>query len=366
MDTKAPVERFKCPGCSADMQFDPQTGGLKCAYCGATQKVSHPVNAVVEELDYERYSRASDPALLGQMSSKALEVTCSSCGSTTQFEPGAMSGQCPFCAASIVMQPKTANPLIAPNAVLAFKLPKQQATASVQQWLSSRWFAPSGLKSVTRPEGIQGVYVPFWTFDAQTNTRYRGQRGDYYYEEEMFTAFENGQEVRRSRQVRKTRWSPCSGRVENAFDDVLIPATKAIDRKRLQELDPWDLETVTPYEPAYLAGFQAQRYQVELPEGLAEAKAIMNAEIEHSVCRDIGGDEQNVESLDSAYRDVTFKHVLLPVWIGAYRFQGKVFQVTINARTGEVQGDRPYSAGKIALLVIAILVLILILVSLSK
>lgn len=348
------------------MEFDPQTGGLKCAYCGATQKVSHPVNAEVHELDYERYAGAADPALLGQMSSKAVEVTCSSCGSTTQFEPGSMAGQCAFCAAKIVMQPKAADPLIAPNAVLPFKLPKQQATSSVQQWLSSRWFAPSGLKSVTKPEGIQGVYVPFWTFDANTHTRYRGSRGDYYYVEEVFTAIENGQRVQRTQQVRKVRWTPCAGQVENAFDDVLVPATKSIDRKRLQELDPWDLETVTPYEPAYLAGFQAQRYQVDLPEGLADAKAMMSGEIHHTVCRDIGGDEQNVASEETSYRDVTFKHVLLPVWIGAYRFQGRVFQVTINARTGEVQGERPYSAVKIALLVIAILIVILVIVSLSQ
>jgi DNA-directed RNA polymerase subunit RPC12/RpoP len=366
LSRSAPVERFRCPGCSADMEYDPQTGGLKCDYCGSTQKVSHPVNVEVTELSFDEYTGDPGSTRLGRMSAKALEVTCSGCGSTIEFETGAMAGVCPFCAAKIVMQPKAADPLIAPNAILPFSIAKQQATGSVRQWLASLWFAPGGLKNVARPEGIQGIYVPFWTYDARTETTYRGARGDYYYETETVMVNQNGRTAPVRRQVRKTRWQAAAGRVANAFDDILVPATRSIDRKRLRDLDPWDLETVKPYEPAYLAGFQAQRYQIALPEGLGEAKQMMSGEILHTVRQDIGGDEQRVDETHTSYHDITFKHVLLPVWIGAYRFQGKVYQVTINARTGEVQGERPFSAGKIALLVAVITVLVFLLVLLAR
>jgi hypothetical protein len=147
--------------------------------------------------------------------------------------------------------------------------------------------------------------------------------------------------------------------VQVGFDDILVPASTAVVRKRLDELEPWDLPGLKPYEPGYLSGFQAQRYQVDLPAGLQSAHEVMAGEIRSSIHRDIGGDEQRIHSVDTGYFEETFKHLLLPVWIGAYQFQSKVYQVVVNARTGEVQGERPWSAWKIAGLVIVLLLVIL-------
>jgi len=353
------MERFKCPGCAADVQFDPASGALKCSYCGTVQKVSHPVNSAVRELPFEEFARNEDPSRLGAMSQTAVEVACSSCGSRLECNPDELTATCPFCAAGIVTQPKVPDPLIAPNALLPFKVSKDQAVVSVRSWLSSRWFAPDALKKVARPEGVHGVYLPFWTFDARCESEYEGERGDYYYETRTVTRMVNGRQVHQQEQVRRTAWTAVRGRVHNVFDDVLVAATRSINRKRLNDLDPWDLETVVPYEPAYLAGFKAQRYQLDLQAGFDEARQLMSPEIHYAACQDIGGDEQRVHDIRTRYDGVAFKHVLLPVWIGAYRFRGEVFQVIINARTGEVQGERPYSAAKIALLVAAILLALL-------
>jgi ribosomal protein S27E len=358
-------QRFRCPGCSADMAFDPASDALKCDYCGTMQKISHPVNAAVEELPYGEFANNPAASRLSTISTSAVEVECTGCGSVVAFEPGTFAGVCPFCAATIVTQPHSPDPLIAPNAVLPFSVTRTQAAASVGQWLSSRWFAPSDLKRIARPEGIHGVYVPFWTYDARTHSQYRGRRGDHYYETQVVTAYVNGRPVQQQQRVQKTRWTPCSGTVGNEFDDILIPATRSIDSKRLHELDPWDLQVVRPYDPAFLSGFQAQRYQVLLPEGLEEARQIMASTIHYTVCRDIGGDVQSVDDIRTDYENVTFKHILLPVWIGAYRFQGKVYQVIVNARTGEVQGERPFSALKIALAILAAIILAAIAATLS-
>ena len=90
-------------------------------------------------------------------------------------------------------------------------------------------------------------------------------------------------------------------------------------------------------------------------------KQVVAPAIESSVRSDIGGDEQRIDGLSTAYSEITFKHLLLPVYAGAYRYNSKLFQIVVNGRTGEIQGERPYSVWKIALLVVSILIVVLIL-----
>jgi ribosomal protein S27E len=348
------------------MEFDPEVGKLKCPYCGSTMDVPQEGLRAIEEHPLEQFLGDALTGHLGQMSAQALEVSCSGCGASVVFEPPEVAGACSFCGANIVTQPKAADPLIAPDGVLPFAIKKVDAHDRVKGWLSTRWFAPSALKRVARPEGIHGVYLPFWTFDAETESRYAGERGDYYYVTETYWTNENGRQVQRTRQVRRTRWTPASGQVQVGFDDILVAGSNAVVRKRLDELEPWDLPALKPYEPGYLSGFQAQRYQVDLPEGLRCARDVMSGEIRDAVHRDIGGDEQRVHSVDTNYFQETFKHLLLPVWIGAYQFQSKVYQVVVNARTGEVQGERPWSAWKIAGLVVAVIALIVLIALIAQ
>jgi len=336
---------------------------MKCSFCGRTEALPPPqILTIVAHTLEDALAERVQP-----LSGLALEVSCAGCGSVVVFEPPEVAGTCTFCGAAIVAQPKAADPLIAPDAVLPVKVPKGAAQAEVRQWLSSRWFAPTALKRMAQQEGIGGVYLPFWIYAADTESQYRGERGEHYWVTESYTETDaNGNTVQRTQQVQHTRWYPASGRVSRSFNDVLIAATRAVSEARLNALAPWDLEALRPYEPAYLAGFKAQRYQVELPEGFEKAREAMAAKIEEDMREDIGGDEQRIESVETAYSHVMFRHLLLPVWIGAYRFQGKVYQVAVNARTGEVQGARPYSAEKIVLLVLFILLCVALIVVLSR
>src|SRR5581483_6507331 len=350
-------ERFRCPACGADMVFDPATGGLKCAFCGHTEAV--PAAASSTGVQPHPFDEAA--AQQEAISPTAIQVTCDGCGSTVVFQPPEVAGVCPFCGNALVAQPKAADPLIAPDGVLPAKIPKQAARSEVQNLLSARWFAPNALKRLSQQEGISGVYLPFWTYMADTRTRYSGERGEHYWDTEVYSETDD-----QGRHVQRTRWYPAAGQVFRRFDDVLVPATRAVNEARLNALEPWDLNALCPYEPAYLAGFKAQRYQVELKAGFETAKNLMADPIRQDVQQDIGGDEQRILTLATEYANVMFEHLLLPVWIGAYRFQNKVYQVAVNARTGEVQGARPYSVVKITSLVAAILIVILIIVLLSR
>lgn len=343
------------------MDFDPQTGMMKCQSCGTTQAVPQATSVIT--------AHPLEDALqhVAPLSQVALEATCDGCGSVVVFEPPEVAGACSFCGAMIVAQPKAADPMIAPDAVLPLKVTKDLAQKEVRDWIATRWFAPSALKKMAEQEGIAGVYLPYWTYAADTESQYSGARGTHYFVTEYYTTTDsNGNQVQESRQVMQTSWAPAGGRVARRFDDVLVPATKAVNEARLNALEPWDLPALCAYEPAYLAGFKAQRYQIELPDGFEKAKVVMERVIANDVRRDIGGDEQRIDRVQTATSNETFRHLLLPVWIGAYKFQGKVFQVMVNARTGEVQGERPYSAMKITLLVFAIVIVILILWMMSQ
>jgi DNA-directed RNA polymerase subunit RPC12/RpoP len=349
------INRFLCENCGANMVFNPQNGLLNCPYCGHAQEIK--AAGAVEERDYEHFLQ-SGAQNLQPMARDAMQVGCDSCGAIVNFTPPETARNCDFCGAKIVAQPKSADPLIAPEGVLPFRVTDKQANDELRKWISSRWFAPSKLKDFARPEKLSSIYIPYWTYDAFSQSSYEGERGEHYYETESYT--ENGEQ--KTREVRRTRWYSASGSVSRQFDDVCVPATKSLPQKYLDRLEPWDLQELKSYEPAFLSGHKAQTYQVALPEGFEVFKQIAGGVIQGDVRQDIGGDEQRIHNVSTDFSDITFKHLLLPVYAGAYQFNGKTFQIVINGRTGEVQGDRPYSWIKITLLVLFILLIIAILV----
>ena len=342
--------------------FEPKDGFLTCPYCGHKEAIADS-NQQVEEQSYEQHLNIR-PEQMATLAAGALEVQCQSCGAKSIFTPPEVAGRCDFCGVQIVAQAKSADPIVAPEGLLPFSIGQKEVTESLRGWLSSRWFAPNDLKRFAEPEAIHGIYIPFWTYDTNTTTYYSGQRGDHYYVTETYTERDSqGNEVQRTRQVQHTRWSPAAGTVSAWFDDVLIPATTSLSSNRLVALEPWDLVELKPYNPAFLSGFKAQRYQVDLGQGFERVKVAIAGPIESNVRQDIGGDVQTIDELTTHYSGITFKHLLLPVYAGAYRFNGKVFQIVVNGRTGEIQGDRPYSVWKIVLFIAFLLLVILILVA---
>ena len=359
------IHHYPCASCGADLVFEPRDGFLTCPYCGHKEAIPKSTEPVAEQ-SYQQHFWIR-PEQMAKLADNALEVQCQSCGAKSIFTPPQVAGRCEFCGVKIVAQPKSADPILTPGGLLPFCITQQQASSSLRQWLSSRWFAPNDLKRFAQPEAIHGIYLPFWTYDTNTTTDYTGQRGEYYYvTETYYERNAQGRQVQRTRQVRHTRWYPASGTVTGSFDDVLIPATTSLPSNRLAALEPWDFAELTAYDPAFLAGFKAQRYQIDLKQGFELMKQVIAPAIENAVSNDIGGDEQRIDSLSTNYSDITFKHLLLPVYAGAYRYNAKLFQILVNGRTGEIQGERPYSFWKIALLVLTILIAVVIVVILSR
>ncbi|WP_170409035.1 TFIIB-type zinc finger domain-containing protein [Ruegeria arenilitoris] len=339
--------RFPCEQCGSDYRFNPGDGSLTCDHCGHSEAIGAGPwgGASLKELDF-------NAAIAEQLPDSEIEETrvlsCPNCAAQVEFDPATHAAECPFCATPVVTDTGV-NRHIKPRGVLPFALDERTAHKAMGDWLGRLWFAPNGLKEYARKgRKMQGIYVPYWTFDADTTSNYRGERGVVYYETR--TVMRDGKRVQQ--QVPKVRWSPKSGRVARFFDDVLVLASQSLPKSYTDALEPWDLPALEPYQPEYLAGFRAEAYTVELQEGYTEAREYMARVIERDVRFDIGGDRQRIHAIDTDVRNVTFKHILLPVWMAAYKYRGQTYRFVVNGRTGRVQGERPWSAIKITIAVV--------------
>jgi ribosomal protein S27E len=347
-----------CKDCGALLKFQPGTNHLTCEYCGAKNEIAQPQTTPVEikENSLEDFlaKEVDDDEKVD-----VVTVKCDGCHGINTFDPKTVSDKCAFCGSPLVITSASMSKMHKPEYVLPFGIDLNNAVQGFKKWLSALWFAPSDLiKYADAPKNMNGVYLPYWTFDCATDSNYTGQRGEDYYVTENYTTQENGQTVTKQRQVTKTRWYSAHGNVNNTFDDLLIEASASLDKKILRSLEPWDLKNLVEYNDKYLSGFRTETFAVDLRSAYQQAKGRMEPEIESNIRRDIGGDRQMIHSVSTTYHDPTFKHVLLPVWVSAYRYNNKLYQFIINARTGEVQGQRPYSTAKIVLAVLGGLALI--------
>lgn len=355
----ADVQRYPCEQCGAQLEFEPGTTLLKCPYCAHETPIAPPAVAV-EELDIHAFL---DKANLNLELEKDKVLHCNNCAAEFSIPANQETQECPFCGSNVIV-PTESEQRIVPNGVLPFVVPDKDARGHVQKWLNSRFWAPNDLKTLALKEGrLKGMYIPYWTFDAQTETDYTGQRGIHYYETETYTD-SNGN--RQTRQVQRTQWYPASGHVSVHFDDVLVLSSKAIPERYAQRLVRWDLGAVVSYETRYLVGFQTMRYDVDLANGFAVAQSFMQPTIDSAIRSDIGGDEQVINSKNTEYYDVTFKLLLLPIWIGGYRYRGKSFRFLVNGQTGEIQGEAPISVWKVLIAVLLGLALIALIIFLTK
>lgn len=348
----AEEHRWPCPQCGADMRFAPDEGLLRCDHCGATEALPAAPAARETALDELDLNSALAEGLAPADMESVRITPCPNCGAQVEFTGATHATECPFCATPVAIGTGTER-RIKPQAVLPFAIDERAGREAMVKWLGNLWFAPNGLVEYARKgRALNGLYVPFWTFDAATRSRYTGARGEYYYETRMVTVQVNGRNEQRQEQVRKTRWHNTAGWVARRFDDVLVLASQSLPRRYTDALAPWDLGALTPYNPDYLAGFTAEGYSVGLPEGKEIAHQIMAAQIDRDVRADIGGDEQRVDRINTAYSAETFKHILLPIWMAAYKYNGKSYRFVVNGQTGKVQGERPWSVWKIAFAVL--------------
>ncbi len=336
------------------LKYQPGTQHQACEYCGQKNDIvdtqerikEYALHDALKELEKSSTTRVTNQA------------HCDTCGANFKFSANLNAGECPFCGTDIVASPHE-DKLITPKSLLPFLIDHIEAKNKFRDWLKSLWFAPNEVKKYARDDTrLMGIYLPYWTYDSDTITSYTGARGDTYYVNERVSYIQNGRTVSKVKRVPKIRWTNVRGQVSRLFDDVLIGASSSLPRQILDHLQPWDLENLVPYEKKYISGFQSEVYQVEVDEGFDYAKQVMDGIIRRDICYDIGGDQQRIHQVNTQHRKITYKHCLLPIWSAAFLYRDNSYRFVVNGRTGQVQGERPYSYWKISLAVIAGIIII--------
>ena len=336
------------------MRFHIGVQTLKCNYCGSEKTIALAADAVVAEQDFHNmltHLRELKRDAAPSTENNKREITCENCGGTVEFLGTLTSDECAYCGTVVALDKvHDAADRVPVDGVLPFQVNREMARKQLKAWVKSRWFAPNEFLR----RGIQGifngVYLPFWTFDSFTQTHWQGQRGDHY------TVTVGSGKNRRT--VTRTRWRSRAGSFQRIFDDILLAGTTRWKQDLLEDLAPWPLERCRPFDEAFLAGYLASTYDVELEPGFELARGVMESRLRQIVRSEIGGDEQRIDRMNVFYDAITYKHLLLPVWTLVYRYHGKPYQVFVNAGTGEVQGDRPWSWIKITMAILFVIGLV--------
>lgn len=337
------AEHAKCSSCGANLRFDPEKRALVCDHCGSESKIIERGRA--KELDILS-GFSSDRTWKNE---DASSFRCANCGAEIILTKGETAKICPFCGTAHVEKTEELTG-IKPNAVLPFSFGKGKAEERGKLWAKNKFFAPSKFKKSLKAEEIQGVYMPCFTFDSQTYSYYEGRLG-----KTRVVVTGSGKNRRTHTYV---EWFRIHGNYSEFFDDVLVTAGEKFDQKKLDKVSPFDTNGGSEYDGKYLLGFMAYRYDREIESCWDVAKDKIDAVIKKTVLSKYSYDVVDYVNVSTKHEKVTFKYVMLPVYVGHFTYGKKLFNFYVNGTTGKVFGKTPVSPWRVLFAVLAGLALL--------
>ncbi|MEM7230287.1 MAG: hypothetical protein AAF432_15885 [Planctomycetota bacterium] len=341
--------RFPCDTCGAQLKWDPVHDALRCSHCETVVPVPASEATIVEHP-----IEAAGEAAHG-LGLERRVIRCDTCGATVNMDQRTTAGRCVYCGSSQVLARDEHRNPIRPESIVPLDVSRPHARKVFRAWVSSLWFRPNALKNARGVSEI-GLYVPFWTYDCEVDSAWTADAGYYYYVTETYWTTVNGKRVRRTRQKRKVRWVRKSGARHDVYDDVIVNASHGLPGDLVDKLGPFDLTELVPYRSAYLAGWRAEEYQVDLATGWSMAEVSIERTQRARCSNDVPGDTQRRLKVRNHIDDVHWKHVLLPIWVIQYNYGRKNYTALIHGQTGKVVGKAPFSVAKVGLLVLGIIV----------
>ena len=332
---------LKCPGCGGVMDFDPETGDLYCSYCGHREEIRTGEDSpeAAQELDFES---AQEKANCDWGAQKKV-IICKSCGAESIYDELELANECPYCGSNQVMEEK-GEKTMAPGGVIPFEVTAKEAAGRFSSWIRRKLFCPGAAKESARPGAFKGVYLPYWTFDAETVSDYEAEYGI------------DRRVMRGNRTHTETIWHSTGGKYREKIDDALVLGSSRYDDGLMRRVEPFQTADNRVYRPEYVAGFVAERYSIGLKQAWEKAKqhisGKLEAEIEERVRRAHSADHVRVKRMRTRYSHITFKYLLLPVWLSAYRYEGKIYHFMVNGQSGKAGGEVPVSPVRVAIAVL--------------
>jgi hypothetical protein len=349
------LEKHPCPACGAQAEWNPGKQKLVCPFCGTESPYTVSASGAIEELDLVRALREMpDDARGWQMEQSTVQ--CQSCKAVSVFAAGRVGQRCEFCGSPALLPYEEIKSPIRPQSLLAFRVAEPAVREQIRRWYKSKWLAPGSLKSRALVDTVKGVYIPYWTFDAQVVCPWEADAGHYYYTTETYRDNKGNMQTR---QVRHVRWEPASGVVEHFFDDEPVPGTRGVNHALLREVEPFPTNELVGYDTSYLSGFVVEHYQVVLLEAAQASEAAMHEKLEALCAAEVPGDTYQNLVIHPTFSARTFKHILVPIWLLTYTYGARVFHVLVNGATGRMAGEYPKSFWKVFFLVVGIIILVM-------
>ena len=331
------TEVSKCPSCGANLTYSPAEKCLKCDYCGYKSKVD--LTQYAEEIDFAQLLRADNT-----WGDETRVFVCNNCGAKQILSKRDLAPKCAFCGTSNIVESEDICG-VKPNAVIPFAFGKEQACGLIAKWAKKKIFSPRKFKQSVYPEEIAGNYFPAFTFDSKTTTGYSGVLGKYYY-----TTHRDSKG--RTYTTRHTRWFRIGGTYDRFFDDVFVKATGENESKMLKKIEPFNTSAPQNYRTDFLHGFSASQYERDGQECWKEARRRMENQIHNEILSKYHYDV--VQSLNTRTRcfDMTYKYMLLPVYVGHYGYNKKMYNFFVNGQNGKIKGKTPKSPLRIGIAVL--------------
>ncbi len=341
------VVDFACPQCGATTAYSISEGGLTCSYCGYYEAPEREVvgkGAQAFEFTVETMARAAQG-----WGEARKELACQNCGAVTTLPQESLTQTCPFCASNKVVQREAPQDVLRPRFLIPFQVQPEACHKIAREWLGSSWMTPGQLRTLARLADFTPIYLPFWTFDATSHAGWRAQVGHTVTER----YYDHSSRSWKTRTRIDWRWE--SGKVDKKFDDLQVPGTARLSGLLLGQIKPFNLSGLLPYDPSYLAGLQAQAYDVVLEKAWERGRAEMRERTQEACRQQASTGMIRNFSMTLDFSDENWRYLLLPVFVAAYTFTGETFQVLVNGQTGTIAGQRPVDWTRISLAIAAAL-----------
>jgi ribosomal protein L37E len=332
-------ETYQCPKCGGQVAFNIETKQLACLYCGYAAEADEEHTAA----DAERPILDVLPTESGhRWAASQQQLSCQRCGAVSLWPPAQKAAACPYCASHQLIASSESEALVDPQGIAVMQISEEEALRCTRAWFGRGWFIPDDLSQSVKNHSLQPAYYPFWIFEGTVELHWTCEVN------------EGGSNT--------SSWVRQSGSEFELFNDVVVPGLQRLNHKDMEKLGPYNLLDVVAFKPDYLAGWPAMSYNRSLAKATLMAREsvirVLRQQLHYRVAS--GRPKRGLKTGGVNWYDMTFKYVLLPLWIGTYQYKGKLYQVFVNGQTGKVSGEKPRDTIKTVLLITSVILLLIV------
>ena len=339
---------YRCEACGSVMVYDVVSKKLKCPNCNTEIEIANDKDSIVEHKLTLEARRTLKPE-----EKPTTTMECTGCGAVIEVGKNITAVECPYCGSQYVLSQRQLDSII-PDGIIPFAIDQNHVNEIFRKWVNGRWLAPNALKNLYQNDKIQGVYLPYWTFNAKAKADYTAMGGKHrtvtYKDKDGNTQTKT-----------ETDWYHTRGHVDKFFDDVLVKAVKSDKAFLLESVEPYNTKELASYSPEYISGYISECYSVDLDTAHHQAVADMNSQLRNMARQDVLRRYDDVKDihLRADFSNESYKHIIVPVYTTSYNYKGKNYNVVINGQNGKIKGDYPKSFVKIGIIIAAILAVII-------